>query len=440
MPNRRIPALLLIAGAAFAPSAQPAFAEAVSPQQQGLQSQSLAPLPDSPEAVRALGPEGLRRFMELHASEISSAKSHASMNGKATPDERRLFDTIDHIAAQKDAAWSGLYWYTDLDAAKQAATAQHKPILSLRLLGRLDETFSCANSRLFRAVLYANSDVSRLLRDRFILHWSSERPVPLVTIDYGDGRKLVRTLTGNSIHYVLAPDGSVVDVIPGLCGPRAFSAQLSAAEAFAESLASTDPSSAGAARLRYCNDQLSAANALRLSIGMLPIAPRKLDAPAAPGAVPAAQAAVRVVSKSSMERPMLMAVTGTTAKPDVDWKSLASAVGLRETFDLDSRELMEFHWPAIRWERNGVGLSDGTGIGAALNQDLTADTLLSRASLRPTILAWLIADPALAADWPRLNQRVYAEAFLTPASDPWLGLSNNTVYDGLPRSESVRER
>ena len=53
-----------------------------------------------------------------------------------------------------------------------------------------------ANSRFFRSTLYTNHKVSELLRDQFILHWQTERPVPIVTIDFGDGRKLIRTVTG----------------------------------------------------------------------------------------------------------------------------------------------------------------------------------------------------------------------------------------------------
>ncbi len=55
-----------------------------------------------------------------------------------------------------------------------------------------------------------------------MLHWQSVRPVPRVTIDFGDGRKLERTLTGNSAHYVLASDGTPLDVLPGLYSPLAF--------------------------------------------------------------------------------------------------------------------------------------------------------------------------------------------------------------------------
>jgi len=107
------------------------------------------------------------------------------------------------VAQQKNSYIAGLYWHTDLEEAKKASTAANKPILSLRLLGKLTDEFSCANSRFFRTVLYSNADVSEYLKEHYVLHWKSVRPVPKVTIDYGDGRKLERTLTGNSIHYVL---------------------------------------------------------------------------------------------------------------------------------------------------------------------------------------------------------------------------------------------
>jgi len=102
--------------------------------------------------------------------------------------------TLDAVCAQKDCAASHLYWYTDLETARAAAKTSGRPILSLRLLGRLDEELSCANSRFFRSVLYANQRVSKELRDRFVLHWQSERPVPKVTVDFGDGRRLVGRL------------------------------------------------------------------------------------------------------------------------------------------------------------------------------------------------------------------------------------------------------
>jgi hypothetical protein len=141
-------------------------------------------------------------------------------------DDRKT--AIDNEAAQKDAWRSRLFWHTDLQRAVAAANSSGKPILSLRLLGRLDEELSCANSRFFRKTLYIDPAIARILSDRFILHWESLRPVPLVSIDFGDGHVVKRTLTGNSIHYLLASDGKVIDALPGLMNADTFRRELTA--------------------------------------------------------------------------------------------------------------------------------------------------------------------------------------------------------------------
>jgi hypothetical protein len=117
---------------------------------------------------------------------------------------------------------ANLDWHTDIHDAVKDATKRARPILSLRLLGRLDEDFSCANGRYFRALLYPEASVRRALREEFVLHWQSLRPVPRVTIDFGNGRTLVRTITGNSLHAVLRSDGTPVDAVLGLLSTDAF--------------------------------------------------------------------------------------------------------------------------------------------------------------------------------------------------------------------------
>jgi hypothetical protein len=121
-----------------------------------------------------------------------------------------------------------MHWHTDLRSAIQDARTRKLPILSLRLLGRLDEEYSCANSRYFRTLLYPEPRVREAM-SAFVLHWQSLRPVPKVTIDFGDGRTLVRTITGNSLHAVLRSDGTPVDAILGLLSTDAFVNALSRA-------------------------------------------------------------------------------------------------------------------------------------------------------------------------------------------------------------------
>jgi hypothetical protein len=134
--------------------------------------------------LRALGPKGLDALMTQHAAQINRFKE----TGNATEEWRRISTAIDAVAMQKDAYAAGLFWETDLDAAIKLAKDGDKPILSLRLLGNLNEEFSCANSRLFRSILYTDPAISKYLRENYVLHWRSVRPAPKVTIDVGDGR------------------------------------------------------------------------------------------------------------------------------------------------------------------------------------------------------------------------------------------------------------
>jgi hypothetical protein len=145
----------------------------------------------------------------------------------------KLKADIDAQGAQVGAWQSRFYWHTEWSDALAEAKASGKPILSLRLLGRLDEELSCANSRFFRKSLYVRPEIARAMRDRYVLHWQSLRPVPILTIDYGDGRTVKRTITGNSIHYAFTPDGTLLDAMPGLCDEQTFLSELDSIAAFA---------------------------------------------------------------------------------------------------------------------------------------------------------------------------------------------------------------
>ncbi len=186
------------------------------------------------EELRALGPQGLDALMTEHATEINRHIDQPML--APTPEWQRLTRALDTVGQQKNAFISGLYWYTDIEDAKKAARESGKPILSLRLLGNLTDELSCANSRFFRTVLYANTQIRERLHDRFVLHWKSVRPVPRITVDFGDGRKLESTVTGNSIHYILDSNGQLIEALPGLYDPVTFQRNLTDAETLLKSL------------------------------------------------------------------------------------------------------------------------------------------------------------------------------------------------------------
>ncbi len=75
-------------------------------------------------------------------------------------------------------------------------------------------------------MLFSDPRISALVRDHFVAAWESVRPVPIVEIDFGNGRKIKRTVNGNIATYVCDPTGRVIDVIPGLNTPDAFLSDL----------------------------------------------------------------------------------------------------------------------------------------------------------------------------------------------------------------------
>ncbi len=75
-------------------------------------------------------------------------------------------------------------------------------------------------------MLFSDEDVARQINEKFEPVWVSVRDVPTVTIDFGKGHKVTRTLHGNVATYVLTADGTIIDVLPGLYESAQYLAQL----------------------------------------------------------------------------------------------------------------------------------------------------------------------------------------------------------------------
>ncbi|MBO0698503.1 MAG: hypothetical protein J2P46_08920 [Zavarzinella sp.] len=75
-------------------------------------------------------------------------------------------------------------------------------------------------------MLFSNHEVAKFIDATFEPVWVSVRPAPLVTIDFGNGRKVVRTLQGNVATYVCDGEGAVHDVLPGIYTPGPYREQL----------------------------------------------------------------------------------------------------------------------------------------------------------------------------------------------------------------------
>lgn len=363
---------------------------------------------------------------------------------KDLPNNPQLRATLDAICQQKDCDASRLYWYKDLEAAKTASKETGKPILSLRLLGNLTDELSCANSRFFRTALYPNAAVSQLLRDRFILHWQPERPVPKVTIDFGDGRKLEQTITGNSIHYILDSEGRPIDAIPGLYSPQAFMDNLKDAEAVSQSInnLSGDLNLRRELLVKYHRDRLAKleknwqADLTRLRLPNQPL----LQQTAVTSGADARLASRLTVSKAMVELPTLSRTVGeplTELNPtnpfaklsDANWASLARLYQNRVYLDQGSLKVMERKLSSTASMRTVVN---------SFERAIAQDTVRNEYVFHAQIHNWFANGEFINGDTnllTALNRRVYDQLFLTPASDPWLGLVNENIYTGISKAQ-----
>ena len=376
------------------------------------------------------------------------------------PAKDKLAARIDAVAHQKYATVSRLYWYTDLESAKIAARRQGRPILQLRMLGKLDEDLSCANSRLFRVTLYANQDVSRFLRERFILYWSSERPVPHVTIDYGDGRRLERTATGNSAHYILDENGNLLDVLPGLYAPTVFVRELERSLALAASVRGKSDDERAKLLVDYHEQRVIAANRDwegLAGMSWIPGTAQLLTETAL------AEAQLRTLAKVATELPVvrffakglapeavsedqiemwatagqvLYGIGGLTNGPPRQTSRLALAMRRAQlpspppVLDEASRALVVRLHNEVPRELRAAGRQLDAMV-ARLEQTIVADTALNQLRLRPQIEREIVRRGGR-IDFATLNAWIYAEVFRTPRQDAWLGLLPRNVFTGVP--------
>ncbi|ABW29290.1 hypothetical protein [Acaryochloris marina] len=378
--------------------------------------------------LRAQGPAGLERFLKDHAQALQST---------ALPDPH-LRTQLDALCKQRDCHASQLYWHTDLAKAQAEAQASNKPILSLRLLGNLDEELSCANSRFFRVALYPNAEVSQYLRERYVLHWESVRPAPVMTIDFGDGRQLKRTVTGNSIHYILDAKGRPFEALPGLYGPQAFLQHLQRAEALWKQTASLQEGEYQQALQTYHQQRLEAIQTnwtqdlQTAGIKDVPVLQALPDA-TKPNAVDAAPIAV---TKSLVEIPLVSSSMSlsTLANQNRDqlneatqpqtWGKLAEFQADRARLDENSKSLMRSKHRAYHAPETLAKTVK------SFEQAMAIDTVRNEYLLHSRIHQWFVERNQTGTIY-QLNEKVYADLFLTPSSDPWLGLVSPDIYSAI---------
>ena len=348
------------------------------------------------DELRLRGEPGLIEMLTHHQQAIAQFLAPEFEWRNASAEDQRLRQAIDKIAGKRDAYSSELFWYTDFAQAQSKARKDGKTIVSLRLLGRLDEEQSCANSRFFRMYLYPDPAISRILKEKFILHWEPVREIPVMTVDFGDGRKIVRPITGNSIHYFLDSEGRVLDGLPGLYSPNEFAAHL---------------------------ETIS-----RLSQELQPLRPEERSRHLIAYHMQASGSSQEAIRRAAAQEGRSYSGDPATLE-EAFWTRWSLEERGRGTISEPSRNLIRAKNPTAL-EAGGLALVKSAAENPILRQFreseqlITGDALRNEHHLHARIHEWLAVHPDLNVKaLPAFNHRVYAELFLMPLGDPWLGLA-----------------
>ena len=71
-------------------------------------------------------------------------------------------------------------------------------------------------------MLFSRKEIADFINQTFEPVWESVRAVPIVRVDFGNGRVITRTLHGNIATYVCDSGGRVLDVLPGIYEPGSY--------------------------------------------------------------------------------------------------------------------------------------------------------------------------------------------------------------------------
>lgn len=170
-------------------------------------------------------------------------------------------------------------------------------------------------------MLLSDQATADLLKESVVAGWHEVRPVPKVTIDFGNGKTLKRTLAGNTVMYLCLPDGTVVDAYPGVYNPTDFAAVLKPGLWAAKNAMSMSPDSRGDFLAKWHADSvegLRSAEQTRVSMAKAFIESPLLKALAVgPGiTISPSRIAATTVGKAAVESPVLRAANLTVTAPD----------------------------------------------------------------------------------------------------------------------------
>ena len=310
----------------------------------------------------------------------------------------------------------------------------------------------------------SSPEISRYINEQFVPCWQSVRPVPQVTIDFGNGKTLHRTLAGNTIFSVCLPNGRTMDAMPGIYTPEALLQELRATREFVQSAAPDMKDHAGLdAEVRaWHTGQVTLAlrkEALRMTVSKavvespllqaLGINPRQAlgagngltPAPIGPPANADPALVPTTLSKAVVQAPLLGAVDGPPAPSPPVSAAPATPVDLisdpKAAFAKVAARIDDLskHPATVRQVRARADGAEQPATPEEIGkQAVAADSRINVSLARPAVHLLFAGYDRLPTDLA-CRDTIYRDLLHTPVDDPYLGLADALV-PGTPNGSS----
>ena len=248
-------------------------------------------------------------------------------------------------------------------------------------------------------MLFSQPQLAESIGARFEPVWQSVREAPQVTVDFGSGHVVRRTLHGNVATWILDREGCVIDVIGGVYTADAYRARIDEALKLHDHVRPRHPRWADHAAERFADSHRRQAAAL--AGGGLPLHLKSQG-----------------VNKAGVERWSLVAM-GDGTDPREAASSSTRAGTLRE---LVGGTAPRHDDGSRRLDVSKTRAESAPRAAAAIDAlPLESDVKLNETVRRQAIHA-ILAQTGLVPFDEALGQRVYREALHCDLADPWLGL------------------
>ena len=305
--------------------------------------------------------------------------------------------------------------------------------------------------------MLSDPEVSRLINTEFVPCWDTVRPVPKVTIDFGNGRTLTRTLAGNTVISICLPDGRALDAFPGVYTPNDFKAQITGTLKLYRELAAAKegPEELSARVVAWHREgfvQGVRAEGARTTLSKAFVESPLLNALGLPGRRAMVLGAEKLAEPVAVEkRDPMLATTATKAlvqsvildRANVTFTPLPAGAVAPTPADVDP--LVD---PKAAFELLRSRIDDASKHAASVQQvrqrfnpgqpavkktpeqigreAVEMDSQINIRAIRPAVHLWYLANGTLPSS-RTLRDEMYRDLLHVPVDDPYLGLTDAAI-------------